>query len=688
MRESVFFVMMDAAGAIYGGEAVLHCGKARDPHRTMLFRVMTAAAAAVVILLLTGAVMIWRMGRQSMRVAYVSGEYAAADAVKFRAELYGAAHENSLRFDTQCRYTASNSACFVNGHSETLAFSGSGIYSISSIGADNTHLAQTGLCYSDFASGETVYLCAKPECLHDGSAFCNATSSAYSFHSLAYFDNMLYAVATKHTGSSEQPDQVMLLGCQPDGSGITELAVLSDFGAAFNCEMIAHRGALWIYAAAMRETPNADTLLEKDSVLLQSRYGLYHYDISARQLTWITGSTEDAVSCGADAVSDLQGAGDYVYFRQSAHAGSSLGEGLYQVDARTGVIRGISIRGGVFWGYIADEAHVYYLMKPYPASEETAKLAELHTLSLSDGTETVSMIPRSETGLLASGGHIFRQILNQAAVSEYSPDGGICAYARCAEQFLPKQREGDEPIVISAGISSDGYLWYFCDQCFFGYHENGSELTVWDGRRLFLRRQRMTDAFLPANMSAVSPDTVETLPTLCCVTQTHTRTLPPAEDTEEEPAETTEPAPADSTAPVEAHSDELPVYTREEADLLPDRDRYFRLSDGSDNVALNRTDRTLLGTAGNACLFPQSIAMGFLRCFADWHIAGVTEQIGRTCAVIEGTCSGGTFDMSVDIETGALLCFHQYNSDRTLSGWIEVQQITFAEQIACRQRTE
>ena len=57
--------------------------------------------------------------------------------------------------------------------------------------------SSSALRYYDEASGETVYVCAKPNCLHDGNEFCTATTRTYTLLSdPVYLDGYVYAIAS------------------------------------------------------------------------------------------------------------------------------------------------------------------------------------------------------------------------------------------------------------------------------------------------------------------------------------------------------------------------------------------------------------------------------------------------------------------------------------------------------------
>lgn len=495
MREKDFLALMDALGDDFGEEAVTQTtgSLVNDPHRSIIFKITTVIAAAAVVLILTGTVILMRAGSRPAiaKVAYPVGENAAADAEKFSAVPVGDPHERALYYQTEVQsvFRHGDSVGYSSAfHYETLARSDKGIYSIGVPNTDSKD-ARNGLCFTDFETGETVYLCAKPECLHDGSSFCNATTQNYDFCSLAYCEGMLYALATKHTTDTEHPDRAMLLACQPDGSGITEIAEVSDYGAIENCEMIAHRGALWLYVVAANELASSDSVIDKGMAMHRNRCGLYHYDLRTRQLTWVTGSTPTATYCNTDTIKQLIGAGDYVYFLQTANGPYALHEGLYQVDIRTGVIRDTGADTTYLFTYTACEDAVFYTRRAKEASEETKGEYEMYRISVADGTETSALVPRGDLVFAVDSDMIFMR-LNQNLVcfdSEGNEHPG---------QYDRHVYEGEHSMHYGY---ADGEIWYFEQSQF----NNRDDIGFWWGDMLEITKQPLSEAMFSAFRSDV-----------------------------------------------------------------------------------------------------------------------------------------------------------------------------------------
>lgn len=115
--------------------------------------------------------------------------------------------------------------------------------------------------------------------------------------------------------------------------------------------------------------------------------------------------------------------------------------------------------------------------------------------------------------------------------------------------------------------------------------------------------------------------------------------------------------------------------------VISDNDRVVLLDDG-ENLSFHRPDPTWLGSS---CLYPQAIAMSRLNDFDLWQITETAEMLGRTCAVIDGTYSGRTIRLHVDVRTGILLKYEELYADGSLRDREELTALTLDEPVAVRQ---
>ena len=107
------------------------------------------------------------------------------------------------------------------------------------------------LRYHDNTTGNDIYLCAKPECTHDGDEFCTATSPYSPFYTGMYNDTIyIAALGIKKTGI-DYGINYKLLKASLDGTDLTEVCTFiqlsgekSSIGLKYEDTrtMILHRG--------------------------------------------------------------------------------------------------------------------------------------------------------------------------------------------------------------------------------------------------------------------------------------------------------------------------------------------------------------------------------------------------------------------------------------------------------------
>lgn len=78
------------------------------------------------------------------------------------------------------------------------------------------------LHFHDNASGKTIYLCAKPECTHDGNDFCPATARRYKPCSTVLYGDKIY-MSVHDTGDKDNLF-IKLIAADRDGTSLSEIA--------------------------------------------------------------------------------------------------------------------------------------------------------------------------------------------------------------------------------------------------------------------------------------------------------------------------------------------------------------------------------------------------------------------------------------------------------------------------------
>jgi hypothetical protein len=149
---------------------------------------------------------------------------------------------------------------------------------------EQTEITADYFCYKDKATGETVPLCARANCLHDGNEYCEASTKAYETHHLLSWDGGLYTVAEKGRGADSKG--CFLLSYAPDGTGIEELVQFtSDLPNAQIAvqDFCIHKGylfaALSVAEQAVTEQPDVGTVTKA----VRGGWAVVCYDFAEKQ---------------------------------------------------------------------------------------------------------------------------------------------------------------------------------------------------------------------------------------------------------------------------------------------------------------------------------------------------------------------------------------------------------------------
>lgn len=372
--------------------------------------------------------------------------YAAVEAegVKIHAALTGEPFQNSQRLP-EMEFWGNHS---VAKNYQQFAVADSGWYTV---GNPTPEDEARGICYTDAASGQTIYLCAKPECLHDGSDYCLATNADYSILRIVWYEDMLYAVAHKHTHNEEKPDAIVLLAYQPDGTGMRELATLDDRGESQNIELIAHRGALWVAGTVEEHIFNGDEALGIDDSFEVHLYdGIWHYEIAKSRLTVLASD----VSHHYHGLTNLQADGDSVYVIKQSNEAIGIPRGLYRISAQTGEITLImdNLETMMRDFYMVSDDRLFWITKAEKASPDTKDIYILHTRS--DDTETRTGVPRGD--LYFTDGQNLFIVMNQTKLVICDLNGNVLK----TQTFPRVQRESDSLPDTNSFACADGVLYH------------------------------------------------------------------------------------------------------------------------------------------------------------------------------------------------------------------------------------
>ena len=268
---------------------------------------------------------------------------------------------------------------------------------------------KSGLGYYDEETGETVFVCAKPNCLHDGNEFCTATTKNYSLISdPVYLDGYVYAVALDNRELLKNPEgctvfPTVLMRYAPDGTEATAVAELYRSELQYHCyaQMTAHRGQLWICTSIQQHIITADENLGIADSYDEGCYSMFCYEPEPQKLTTLSTSGEPVKQYRQFTYSgggpDFQGVGDYVYFLKSSGdwRDPGKGSGIFRIDCRTGLTEQIvEIPQNKCQAYTVNGDHIFYVMNKDAYSLIGSLICDYNiqtgeTRELTDTTEVV-----------------------------------------------------------------------------------------------------------------------------------------------------------------------------------------------------------------------------------------------------------------------------------------------------------
>jgi hypothetical protein len=213
-----------------------------------------------------------------------SGNHASGETVGLPSEDYQPGIGNSTVMETE---------------------SGFYYYGFPHLGA--TYKETPGICYHDLETGTDIYLCSKPECAHDGNAYCVATSNEW-IEDYALYEGVIYMVDAQ---VEDETTEWKLYRIAADGTEKTEIGSFakmknvyssSDFDIDLeDAKLICHRTKA-VYAFAYCDESTGGT------------------EYACRVMDLKTGKCEeielenDAVKYSAMGLESMRADGEWLYF--------------------------------------------------------------------------------------------------------------------------------------------------------------------------------------------------------------------------------------------------------------------------------------------------------------------------------------------------------------------------------------
>ena len=160
------------------------------------------------------------------------------------------------------------------------------------------------LKYHDNATGHDIYLCAKPECAHDGDKFCTATSEGIRVQYMQLYDNNIYITASD---ANDNRISIKLLKASLDGTQLTEVCTIVQatgnenlyYSPTSSNTMILHRGYAFI-----------PYFLRNSDINFYGKAGLAIVNLSDGSVQYMPEYEQSEITC----YRDVTPYGDYIYY--------------------------------------------------------------------------------------------------------------------------------------------------------------------------------------------------------------------------------------------------------------------------------------------------------------------------------------------------------------------------------------
>ncbi len=213
------------------------------------------------------------------------------------------------------------------------------------------------LCYYDKATGKAVYLCAKPECTHDGNEYCTATKEGVFYDAnICMSGGYVYYSASEYVQEDEK-EYYKLIRAKADGTEFTELCTYQTtmgiavphgiFAENYGRVMAVHRG-LAIVPFYDYDLPTLMTDCTPNTMIIDIESGSYH----------------KLPSPDVDLTKTQYGQGDYflyedwLYYTISMENSNNF-KSLYRYNLVSGVTEKVDI-SVKFTSYAVIDGCVYY----------------------------------------------------------------------------------------------------------------------------------------------------------------------------------------------------------------------------------------------------------------------------------------------------------------------------------------
>ncbi|MBQ8435232.1 MAG: hypothetical protein IJX24_04405 [Oscillospiraceae bacterium] len=294
------------------------------------------------------------------------------------------------------------------------------------------NVAQTlSLRYTEKATGKDIFLCAKPECMHDGNDACTATYNNLIVSEPVLYDGYIYFVGEIRT---KEITGYSLYKAAPDGSSLDKITDIAE----------------------QKKPPQYDNMVGSlDRFIIHKGYAYVTYCMGQKTYDGYIGSGFAKVNIQTGEVEDIfkfddffssasigvyAGCGDYIYYSAYSRSSAVMQSGTYRYNIKTGESEKIldSTNGDV-WVECFDEDVLWYMSfndeKEFVITGHDSKTLEPNGIEINTGESAICGIlyyedkfflqGKENITVLSNEGEKLGTIKSMGVDGDEMPDGSV-----------------------------------------------------------------------------------------------------------------------------------------------------------------------------------------------------------------------------------------------------------------------
>ena len=203
--------------------------------------------------------------------------------------------------------------------------------------------------YYDIATGKDMYLCNKPECRHDGNAFCVATNEKYMMNRLWLYSDRIFAAVVEET-DTQYLYKVLTIAL--DGSEMSEFATYMTLEKTGQLPWFSYDGKLVIHR---NKAMLPMTLVGKESLEDTYYYGTAILDLDTKEVSYLD---EEPLSKENLEVQGMSAYGEHIYYYKKEGRRNVL----HRYNVTDGTDESYTLQPGFEGDYVVlDEDNIVYI---------------------------------------------------------------------------------------------------------------------------------------------------------------------------------------------------------------------------------------------------------------------------------------------------------------------------------------